>query len=117
MKDEITQLRMSLEKAIDEREGLEEKVRLGCNGPLYIRLPFTKTCFLQPCSIDSMKLKTVSHEVSQLRKELADEQFAKKESDVEVCILNLIAVCRSLVLSVSPFPCVILPYNFYLLSN
>lgn len=86
------------------------------HGIAKIRLPFTKTCFLQPCLIDSMKLKAVSHEVSQLRKELADEQFAKKESDVEVCILNLIAVFRSLVLSVSPFPCDILPYNF-LLSN
>ena len=61
-----------------------------------------------------MKLKTVSNEISQLREELTDEQLAKKESDAEVCILNLIAVCAYLMLSVLPFSCDIYPYNLLL---
>ena len=46
---------------------------------------FTNACFL----FGALKLQETSHEVSQLREQITDERFAKKESGVEVRIFEL----------------------------
>ena len=79
-------MRQSLEKAMDERQELEHKVgteyaMVKCKWHSKNSTRFvTNDCF----SRVALKLQEVSHEASQLREQIADEHFAKKESDAEV---------------------------------